>query len=119
VNRAGAGFSYGFMVAFALALSFFLLLCGLVMDGFRPEVQTSLEPKYDTNGTLVSGGWLLISLREAMRRGVLVLGAACFVWQCDVPFIHPSIHPNSQPLPTRPPPPSRHLRSRILVRLQQ
>lgn len=42
-------------VAFSVCLSTFLLLSGLVLDGFRPVVKAQLEPVY-VNGTLISGG---------------------------------------------------------------
>lgn len=38
INRAGPGFGYGFIVAYAFCLSFFMLLCGLVLDCFRPKL---------------------------------------------------------------------------------
>lgn len=43
INRAGPGFGYGFIVAFCFCLSFFLLLCGLVLDGFKNVVKEVLE----------------------------------------------------------------------------
>jgi len=51
INRGGPGFGYGFMMAFSFSLSFFLLLCGLVLDGFRPQVQLILECKNCTSGS--------------------------------------------------------------------
>jgi len=39
INRAGPGFGFGFIVSFSFILAFFLLLCGLVLDGFRTTVQ--------------------------------------------------------------------------------
>eukprot|EP00798_Chlamydomonas_sp_ICE-L_P021616 gene21616-28616_t len=43
INRAGPGFGYGFIVAFCFSLSSFLLLCGLVLDGFKKVVVDVLE----------------------------------------------------------------------------
>ena len=58
INRAGPGFGYGFIVAYSFALAFFLLLCGLVLDGFKQVVKETLEPaageliaRYTAHGT--------------------------------------------------------------------
>lgn len=39
----GPGFGYGFIVAWCFVLSFFTLLCGLVMEGFQPIVSDQLQ----------------------------------------------------------------------------
>ena len=43
INRAGPGFSYGFLVAMTFVLAFFLLLSGLILDSFRPKVQSEWQ----------------------------------------------------------------------------
>lgn len=43
INRAGPGFSYGFLVAMTFVLAFFLLLSGLILDSFRPKVQSEQQ----------------------------------------------------------------------------
>ncbi|KAL6747760.1 hypothetical protein V8C86DRAFT_2899110 [Haematococcus lacustris] len=74
VNRGGPGFGYGFMVAFAFSLSFFLLLCGLVLDGFRDEVRTRLEPQTFPNGTTTGAhSWSTYSSETFVGAEVLSL----------------------------------------------
>lgn len=46
INRSGPGFGYGFLVAFCFTLAFFVLLVGLVMDGFRGQVDTLKTSEY-------------------------------------------------------------------------
>mmetsp|Transcript_4537 Transcript_4537/g.7717 ORF Transcript_4537/g.7717 Transcript_4537/m.7717 type:complete len:333 (-) Transcript_4537:930-1928(-) len=79
VNRAGPGFSYGFMVAFSFSLSFFLLLCGLVLDGFRHEVKQSLEPQTYANGTTYGGvsNWSTYNSQAFIGTEVLALLSFC------------------------------------------
>ena len=45
VQKGGPGFGYGFVCAFCFTLAFFCLLCGLVLDGFKDNVQDQLEVK--------------------------------------------------------------------------
>jgi hypothetical protein len=42
IAKTGAGFGYGFIVAWAFVMSFFNLLCGLILEGFRTAVETQL-----------------------------------------------------------------------------
>ncbi len=46
INRSGPGFGYGFLVAFCFTLAFFVLLVGLIMDGFRGQVDTLKTSEY-------------------------------------------------------------------------
>ncbi|GAX80171.1 hypothetical protein CEUSTIGMA_g7609.t1 [Chlamydomonas eustigma] len=55
INRAGPGFGYGFIVAFCFCLSFFLLLSGLVLDSFRPKINSLASYDWTQNGTLSNG----------------------------------------------------------------
>lgn len=42
ITRGGPGFGYGFLVAWAFVMTFFTLLCGLIMQGFTGTVETKL-----------------------------------------------------------------------------
>eukprot|EP00878_Enallax_costatus_P017896 GHUV01018809.1.p1 GENE.GHUV01018809.1~~GHUV01018809.1.p1 ORF type:complete len:214 (+),score=62.18 GHUV01018809.1:1049-1690(+) len=42
IVKTGPGFGYGFIVAWAFVMSFFTLMCGLVMEGFTHTVETQL-----------------------------------------------------------------------------
>lgn len=42
IAKTGPGFGYGFIVAWAFVMSFFTLLCGLIMEGFTQTVETQL-----------------------------------------------------------------------------
>ncbi|WIA23005.1 hypothetical protein OEZ86_009922 [Tetradesmus obliquus] len=42
IAKTGAGFGYGFIVAWAFVMSFFNLLCGLILEGFKSTVETQL-----------------------------------------------------------------------------
>lgn len=42
IAKTGPGFGYGFIVAWAFVMSFFTLMCGLVMEGFTLTVETQL-----------------------------------------------------------------------------
>ncbi|GBF99933.1 hypothetical protein Rsub_12626 [Raphidocelis subcapitata] len=54
--RGAAGFGYGFMLAWAFVLSFFTLLCGLVIEGFKDVVVKELE-KTENWTTLATGAF--------------------------------------------------------------
>jgi hypothetical protein len=43
--KGGPGFGYGFIVAWAFVMSFFTLMCGLVVEGFKGVVTTQLEKR--------------------------------------------------------------------------
>lgn len=43
--KSGPGFGYGFIVAWAFVMSFFTLLCGLIIEGFKDVVVTQLEQR--------------------------------------------------------------------------
>lgn len=43
VNQTGPSFGYGFIAAWCFVMSFFTLLCGLVMEGFKDVVSDQLE----------------------------------------------------------------------------
>ena len=45
IDKRGPGLGYGFVVAMCFTLSFFVLLCGLVLDGFSDVVKQELEVK--------------------------------------------------------------------------
>ncbi len=45
IEKRGPGLGYGFVVAMCFTLAFFVLLCGLVLDGFRDVVTAELEVK--------------------------------------------------------------------------
>lgn len=81
INRAGPGFGYGFIVAYAFCLSFFMLLCGLVLDCFRPKLASLSK---DINWTAFN-----TSNSEESREGG---GRAGF---------GPHAHPLPPPLPCR------------------
>jgi hypothetical protein len=56
--KGGPGFGYGFIVAWAFVMSFFTLMCGLVVEGFKGVVTTQLEkrePWEDGKGVCVAG----------------------------------------------------------------
>lgn len=42
IAKSGPGFGYGFVVAWAFVMSFFSLMCGLIMQGFTGTVETQL-----------------------------------------------------------------------------
>jgi hypothetical protein len=50
IKKSGPGFAYGFITAMCLVLSFFVFLCGLVLDGFRDVVTNELEVKRERRG---------------------------------------------------------------------
>jgi len=54
INRGGPGFGYGFLTSFCFTISFFSLLCGLVLESFSQTAldQLSALPSW---GTLQSG----------------------------------------------------------------
>jgi len=54
--RTGPGFGYGWVLAWAFVMSFFTLLCGLVLEGFRDVVTTELE-KSESRWWGVAQGW--------------------------------------------------------------
>lgn len=41
--RTAAGFGYGAVLAWAFVMSFFTLMCGLILEGFKDVVVTQLE----------------------------------------------------------------------------
>ncbi|KAI8464151.1 MAG: hypothetical protein J3K34DRAFT_441378 [Monoraphidium minutum] len=43
IARTGPGFGYGFVVAWAFVMSFFTLMCGLILEGFKDVVSSELE----------------------------------------------------------------------------
>lgn len=45
IEKRGPGLGYGFVVAMCFTLAFFVLLCGLVLDGFKDVVKGELEVK--------------------------------------------------------------------------
>lgn len=45
IEKRGPGLGYGFVVAMCFTLAFFVLLCGLVLDGFKDVVNSELEVK--------------------------------------------------------------------------
>lgn len=45
IQKGGPGFAYGFVCAMCFTLAFFVLLCGLVLDGFQDTVKDQLEVK--------------------------------------------------------------------------
>jgi hypothetical protein len=45
ISQSGPGFGYGFIVAWCLVLSFFTLLCGLILDGFKGIVADELTKR--------------------------------------------------------------------------
>jgi hypothetical protein len=45
IEKRGPGMGYGFVSAMCFTLAFFVLLCGLVLDGFRETVAAELETK--------------------------------------------------------------------------
>jgi hypothetical protein len=53
LKRSGPGFAYGFITAMCFTLSFFVLMCALVLDGFRDVVSSELEVKRE-----LSAGWI-------------------------------------------------------------
>ena len=42
IAKTGPGFRYGFIVAWAFVMSFFTLMCGLIMEGLTHTVETQL-----------------------------------------------------------------------------
>eukprot|EP00877_Chromochloris_zofingiensis_P002190 jgi/Chrzof1/11972/Cz06g16170.t1 len=48
IDKRGPGFGYGFIVAMCFTVAFFVLLCGLVLDGFKDVVTSELEVKLST-----------------------------------------------------------------------
>lgn len=44
INKSGPGFGYGFLTAFCFTLSFFVLLVGVVLEGFTLTVESKLAP---------------------------------------------------------------------------
>jgi hypothetical protein len=44
-KRGGPGMAYGFIMSACFTLSFFVLLCGLVLDGFKEVVAQELQVK--------------------------------------------------------------------------
>lgn len=44
IVKQGPGFGFGFIVAMCFTLSFFCLLCGIVLQGFEDVVKQQLEP---------------------------------------------------------------------------
>jgi hypothetical protein len=42
MTKGGPGFGYGFIVAWAFVMSFFCLLCGLILQGFADTVEDKL-----------------------------------------------------------------------------
>eukprot|EP00877_Chromochloris_zofingiensis_P004026 jgi/Chrzof1/13624/Cz08g04170.t1 len=54
--KSGPGFGYGFIVAWAFVMSFFTLLCGLIIEGFKDVVVTQLEQQ-DGWTTVMSGAF--------------------------------------------------------------
>lgn len=70
IEKRGPGFGYGFMVAMCFTLAFFVLLCGLVLDGFRETVRQELEVK-------LSGSWSKYSTGE--YNATIALAYLCFI----------------------------------------
>eukprot|EP00879_Flechtneria_rotunda_P019795 GHRR01020807.1.p1 GENE.GHRR01020807.1~~GHRR01020807.1.p1 ORF type:complete len:193 (+),score=56.80 GHRR01020807.1:314-892(+) len=73
IHKGGPGFGYGFVCSFCLALAFFCLLCGLVLDGFKDVVQDELEVKLPDSWSKVNTG--------------AYLGTIGFAYLCFVMFV--------------------------------
>lgn len=43
--RGAPGFGYGFVLAWAFVLSFFNLMCGLILEGFKDVIKAELEKR--------------------------------------------------------------------------
>ncbi|KAI8477037.1 MAG: hypothetical protein J3K34DRAFT_516008 [Monoraphidium minutum] len=70
VEKRGPGFGYGFVVAMCFTLAFFVLLCGLVLDGFRETVVTELQAK-------LAGTWGKYS--TGAYNGTIAFSYLCFI----------------------------------------
>lgn len=57
IEKRGPGVGYGFVVAMCFTLAFFVLLCGLVLDGFKDVVHDDLEVKREHQGRRLSRRW--------------------------------------------------------------
>ncbi|GBF93754.1 hypothetical protein Rsub_06086 [Raphidocelis subcapitata] len=73
IEKRGPGLGYGFIVAMCFTLAFFVLLCGLVLDGFRETVSTELEVK-------LVGTWSKYNTGQ-------YIGTIAFAYICFVMFI--------------------------------
>jgi hypothetical protein len=56
IEKRGPGLGYGFVSAMCFTLAFFVLLCGLVLDGFRETVAAELEAKRERLRARGGGG---------------------------------------------------------------
>eukprot|EP00879_Flechtneria_rotunda_P023321 GHRR01024670.1.p1 GENE.GHRR01024670.1~~GHRR01024670.1.p1 ORF type:complete len:190 (+),score=51.37 GHRR01024670.1:645-1214(+) len=52
IAKTGPGFGYGFIVAWAFVLSFFILMCSLIMEGFSTTVERQLTAESGWTGVM-------------------------------------------------------------------
>ncbi len=56
LTQGGPGFGYGFIVAWAFVMSFFTLLCGLIVEGFKDTINSaSVQGAFGSRGVWQAG----------------------------------------------------------------